>query len=290
MNKLQAYIKKHGVSALFQTIDRKIGLGFLERLLFTNWLNPFLTIYLNFRSFPLRQAWKLPIFVYGQPRFLGLCGTMKIEGVVSMGMIAFNKLRIGAPSNMAVQSEICNYGEIIFHGKGEIGTGNKIFVSTRGILDIGKNFKITDMCNIGCFKKIIIGEQSRITHRCQVFDSNYHYVANFAKMVVPPYITPVTIGKGCWICNSSTIMGGTVLPNFTIVGSNSLVNKNFSDLPRDSMIGGIPAKYIASGFRKVENSKVISDVANFYDINEVEVFTIPTDATKEEYSFVDKFM
>lgn len=290
MNKIQAFIKKHGVRALFQMIDRKIGFGFLERMIFTNWFNPFLTIYLNFRSFPFSQAWKLPIFVYGRPRLLGLCGTIRVEGKVSMGMISFNALKPGAPSNMGVQSEICNYGEIIFHGKGHIGTGNRIVVGVNGVLDIGQNFKITDMCNIGCFKKIFIDEQSWIVHRCQVFDSNYHYVANFTKMVVPPYIKSVTIGKGCWICNSSTIMGGVVLPDFTIVGSNSLVNKDFSDLPKGSMIGGIPAKYIASGFRKVENFEMIKNINEFYRNNPLSVYKLDDTETPEYTSKVTKFI
>ena len=46
------------------------------------------------------------------------------------------------------------------------------------------------------------------------------------------------------------------MPDFTIVASNSLVGKDYSDIPESSMIGGIPAKLIATGFRKVENSKI----------------------------------
>lgn len=270
-------------------IDRKIGFAAMERLFATNWLNPIATIYLNLRSFPFKQAIRMPVWVYGCPRFYELSGRMIVDGKVTSGMIRFNQAKPGAPSNMSVKSEILNKGLIIFHGVGLIGTGNKIVVGPKGTLEIGKNFKITDMCNIGCFKRITIGEGSWIVHRCQVFDSNYHYVANFAKGTVPDYSKPIKIGKGCWICNSSTITGNAIIPDYTIVASNSLVNKDMTDVPESSMIGGIPAKLIATGFRKIENCKIENEISRFYAENPNGIYKIPTDATKEEYSFVDKY-
>ena len=282
-------IKGLTLKELIHRIDLKMGFSALEKLFATNWLNPFATIYLNLRSFPFKQAIRMPVWVYGRPRFYELSGRMIVDGKVSSGMVRFNQVKPGAPSNMSVKSEILNKGLIIFHGVGLIGTGNKIVVGPKGTLDIGKNFKITDMCNIGCFRSVFIGEQSRIVHRCQIFDSNYHYVANFAKGTVPDYSKPIRIGKGCWICNSSTITGNAVLPDYTIVASNSLVNKDMSDIPESSMVGGAPAKFIATGLRKIENSKIENEIALFYNENPNGIFNIPADATKEEYSFVDKY-
>ena len=282
-------IKELTFKEFFYRIDLKIGFAALERLFSANWFNPFATIYLNLRSFPLAQAIKMPVWVYGCPRFYELSGRMIVDGKVSSGMIRFNQVKPGAPSNMSVKSEILNKGLIIFHGVGLIGTGNKIVVGSKGTLDIGKNFKITDMCNIGCIRSVFIGEQSRIVHRCQIFDSNYHYVANFAKGTVPDYSKPIRIGKGCWICNSSTITGNAVLPDYTIVASNSLVNKDMSDIPESSMIGGTPAKLIVTGFRKIENSKIENEIIKFYNKEPGGMFKIPAEATMEEYSFVDKY-
>lgn len=281
--------KDLALKELIHRVDLKMGFSALERLFATNWLNPFATIYLNLRSFPFKQAIRMPVWVYGCPRFYELSGRMIIDGKVSSGMVRFNQVKPGAPSNMSIKSEIFNKGLIIFHGIGFIGTGNKIVVGPKGVLDIGKNFKITDMCNIGCFRSVFIGEQSWIVHRCQIFDSNYHYVANFAKGTVPDCSKPIRIGRGCWICNSSTITGNAVLPDYTIVASNSLVNKDMSDIPVSSMIGGTPAKLIATGFRKIENSKIENEVAKFHKENSNGIFKIPAEATMEEYSFVDKF-
>ena len=289
IEKIKRIFRKHSFGELLSLFDDRYGFALLERLLYSHWFNPFATLWLNFRSFPIKQAIKLPIWCYGHPRFYGLSGKMLVEGKVWPGMIRFNIVKYGAPSNMSVQSEIYNQGTIIFRGVGLIGTGNKIRVAHGAVLDIGKNFKITDMCNVGCFRKIFIGEQSRIVHRCQVFDSNYHFVANFEHRIVPKSIRPIHIGKGCWICNNSTITGGAVLPNYTIVASNSLVGKSFSDIPESSMIGGIPAKFIATGFRKIENSRIENEVSLFYHTSPDSVFSIPKDAMPDEYSFVDKY-
>lgn len=285
MQKIIQRLRKHSFSKIVKILDYKYGLGKLEQLIACNWLNPLATLYLNLRSFPFKQAFRFPIFVYGRPKFYCLSGTMKIEGKISTGMIQFNKTLPGAPSNMSVQSEILNKGEIQFNGKGIIGTGTKIFTTLDAILTIGNNFKIADFCNIGCFTRITIGEQCRIAHRCQILDSNYHYIANFNKKIVPRYSHPITLGKGCWICNSSTITGGVILPNFTIVGSNSLVNKDFSTSPESSIIAGTPAKFIATNFRKVENKDIILEIEKFFRENkECEYYPISNHYSMDDYS------
>jgi acetyltransferase-like isoleucine patch superfamily enzyme len=285
IRKIRTYIKKNGFRTLWIIIDTRYGIGRLESLLCSNWFNPFATFWLNFRSFPLKQAFRFPVFVYGMPRLICLSGGMVIIGEIHCGMIALNKTRHGAPSNMSLKSEIFNAGQIIFHGRGEIGTGNKIVVAQHAKMEIGAYFKIADMCNIGCFSSISIGAQSRIAHRCQIFDSNYHYVANFARGVVPRYTRPMVIGKGCWVCNTTTINGGTVLPDFTIVASNSLVSKDYSNIPIGSMIGGTPAKLIASGFRRVENELIEKRIMQYLNEHPTEEnYPISAKDMADEYS------
>ena len=165
INKLKKALQRYTLRECIRWFDMKYGLGALELLLASNWLNPFGTLYLNLRSLPFMQAIKMPIFVYGRPRFYCLSGKMLIKGKVIPGMIHFNQTKPGSPSNMGVQSEINNRGTILFHGKGLIGTGNRIYVSFGTTLSLGNLFKITDMCNIGCTSGIVIGEQSWVVHR-----------------------------------------------------------------------------------------------------------------------------
>lgn len=279
-------IKKKNFKEILRKIDNKYGMGWLEMHIASNWYNPFATIWLNFRCLSLTQAWRLPISVYGHPRFYNLSGSIHIAGKVTTGMITFNQTRAGSPSLMNQQSEIMNQGLIIFHGKGVIGTGNKIRIAPNATLEIGANFKITDFVNIGCYSRITIGELSRIVHRCQVLDSNYHYVANYNKRIVPKWTKPINIGKGCWICNSTTITGGAIIPDFTIVASNSLVSKDFSNIENNSMIGGIPAKLIATGFRRIENRECEQEIQRYYAQYPNGMFSIPEDMTMDKCSLI----
>ena len=274
-------IKSHSIGSIISWIDMKYGFGLIESLIFTNWFNPLYTLYFNLRSFPLKQAFVFPVFIYGRPRLQCLSGTIYIKGKVRPGMIDINRVKIGAPSNMGGQTEICNKGTIIFHGTGFIGTGNKIYVERGSVLDVGHHFKITDMCNIGCFCGIKLGNYCRVTHRCQVLDSNYHYVANFNKGIIPDYKKEIILGDNVWVCNTTTIQGGAIIPNHIIIASNSLVNKDFSVLDEFSMIGGSPAKFISSGLKRVENINMSKDICEFYKNNN-EMYKISQDINYDE--------
>lgn len=276
-------LKSYPFKELKKRFDNKYGIGKLEIIIASNWFNPLATLYLNLRSLPLSQAWKIPIFVYGRPRFYNLSGRIVIEGKIKTGMITFNRTHPGAPSVMSVQSEVMNQGTIIFHGAGTIGTGNKVRVSESAILEIGCQFKITDMVNIGCYSKIIIGSHARITHRCQILDSNYHYVANLNNRTIPKCTEPIVIGERCWICNSTTIARGTILPDSTIVASNSLVNRDFTEVPQKSIIGGIPAKHLATGYLRVYNPQAISAITEYYDNNTDGMYIYPEDVEPDSF-------
>lgn len=227
-----------------------------EQIPYVNWFNPLITIYLNFRSFPLCQAWKFPVFVYGWPRLFSLYGTMECVGKCWPGMIVLNQTNCGMPNNPGTSTAIDNWGKIIFHGKCQIFTSNKINVGLKATLELGEGTKIMCMCNITAYTSVRIGAQSWIVHRCQVMDSNFHFVANFRNKIIPRYSRPIEIGSYCWICNSTTVSAGAKIPNKTIVASNSLVNKDMQNIPEESIIGGIPAKLISTGFRKVESKKL----------------------------------
>lgn len=247
----------------------------VESILFKNWFNPLMTIYVNFRSLPLRQAFKLPVFIYGWPQILSLYGKMECHGTCKTGMIKINRTIDGAPSNPGPNTAINNWGTIVFHGACLIHTANKINVAKGATLDLGTNTKIMHYCNITAHNQIVIGSNTRITHRCQILDSNFHFIVDFNKQIIRRYSKPIYIGKSCWICNTSSVTAGAKIPNCTIVASNSLVNKDFSNIPEESIIGGIPAKYIASGYRRVNNPKLEIEVWKYFldhpDINEYHI-------------------
>ncbi len=258
----------------------------VEQFFAVRWINPFATLWLNFRCLPFKQALRLPVWVYGRPTFINLSGSIRFEGEVRPGLVKFNSSHPAAPSYQGCQSEFAILGEIVFHGYGQIDTGVKIYVGRGAKLDLGRGFKICDMVNIGCHKLIEVGEMSWIVHRCQVMDTNYHFVADINKGVIPTTKRPIRIGRNCWICNSSTLMGGTVLPDFTIVGSNSLVSKDMSELPPYSLIAGNPARLIKTGLRKVEDIEYTLKLYRHYAESErkfVMLSDLPEEIFLKEY-------
>lgn len=266
---------------LKKKINRALEL--CEKFFSQNWLNPFATLYLNLRCLPLSQALRFPVWVFGRPRLMNLSGEIEIAGEPRCGMVWFNHVIIGSPSNMGAQSEINIGGKIIFHGKARIRTGCRIVVDSDAVLEIGNGLILGDYINIGCATSIKIGNYARIAHRTQIFDTNYHYVANLNKRIVPPFSRPIVIGDHCWICNSATISAGAVIPDNTIVSSNSLVNKDFSTIPPYSMIGGCPAKVIASGFRLVNKASKEREITRYYISHPDTIMELPDSFEETEW-------
>lgn len=261
---LAEFLKKIKNPINRKKLDNLYGIGRLEKRLFTNWFNPFATIYCNFRSFPFNQAIRLPMWIYGRPRFYSLSGNMVITGVIKSGVIRFNQVKYGAPCNMSTNSEIYNLGTIIFKGKCEIGTGNKFVLSYGQVLTLGNNCVIMDRCSIAVHDGIKIGDNSTIAHNCQIMDTNFHFIADLNTNTISPRTKSISIGSGCWICNSSSVMPGACLPDYAIVGSNSLVNKDFSNFKNGCIIAGCPAKLIKENFVRVFNSDVEHDIWRYY--------------------------
>ena len=249
---------------------------YVVRNLWIHWFNPVYTVYFNWVFFPLKQAIRFPVFVYGCPKLFTQMGRMECVGKCYSGMIRLNVTIPGGPQYAAGNTQLNIWGRVIFRGKCEIGSGNKINVGRKGILDLGDGTKITTFCNVTAYSEIRIGAQSRIVHRCQVFDTNFHYIADFAHGIVRRWAHPIIIGSYCWICNSSTITGGARIPDKTIVASNSLVNKDMSQVPEESIIGGVPAKLLSSGYRKIENKRFEMEVSHFFETHpNVDLYKIP---------------
>lgn len=235
----------------------------IEYLIGCNWFSPLLTLYFNFRLFPISQALRLPVYVYGKAKFLSLHGQCRIEGKVVSGMIRINNSSL-APGNSSIPAEFVIDGSIVFNGCGRIAPGCKFMVFKSGFLKVGDEFKFQENCNIAVFGDVKIGNFVRITHECQLMDSSFHYMVHLESQRVNKLFKPIVIGNYNWIGNRTTIMGGTMTNDFTIVTSNSLLNKDYSLLPSDSIIGGVPAKFINSGFRRIENEDLDKHLNEFF--------------------------
>jgi len=204
--------------------------------------NFFKTLYLNLKMLPFKEAIRLPIWIYGKMTLRSLKGKIIIDSSIYPGMI-----RVGRKdwyvTTHASQSTWTINGILKFKGKLNIYHGNYILISKNGYLELGTNGTIigTD-CKIMCFEKIVIGNDVRIPWECQIIDTSFHYVKQIDSEKIPSSLTkPINIGNNCWIGNRTTISKGTYLPDYSIVASNSLVNKDFRDIDECYMFAGSPA-------------------------------------------------
>ncbi len=253
---VKEYYRNHSLKLILSRIDKYYGLGRLEEIISSRWFNPFTTLWLNFRLLPLSQSWKLPVWAFGRPRLRNLSGRIEIApGVkVKSGMLRFNMGRIGCPDPTGGNSELYLCGRMKLHGKCVICTSCAISVMQDGVLSLGKGTLICESVNIGCISSVTIGDDTWVVHRSQVFDTNYHSMTDLASGDHIGHVKPVSIGRGCWICNSSTIGPGSVLPDYTTVASHSLTSRDYSsEIPTHSIIGGIPARLIRTGQYRRDN-------------------------------------
>lgn len=203
-----------------------------------------------YKHLPFDQSRYVPIRFYRDAK-----GIVKNGGnIILADWTSSTRVLVGQPTNdFEIGGEktvlSVNQGQLIIKGGQSIRKGTHIDV--RGQLILGKNGVLGPRCIIRAHNSIILGDYFRVAHETQLFDSNFHFLEKVEASGFYPCARPIKIGDYCWIGNRSTISPGTVLPNYTIVTSNSVVNKDLSSLPAYPTIGGIPAKYIRAGWVRV---------------------------------------
>ncbi|MDQ2919193.1 MAG: acyltransferase [Verrucomicrobiota bacterium] len=103
--------------------------------------------------------------------------------------------------------------------------------------------------------ELIIGAHSAITHRHLIDCTNsitigrFTTFAGFQSQMLTHTIDleknrqsslPIKIGDYCFVGTNSVLLGGSVVPDFCVVGAKSLVNKAFTETHQ--LYGGVPAK------------------------------------------------
>jgi len=212
----------------------------------------FYTIYFNYKYLPKHQAKKMPIIFYK-----GAYATISEGGKIILSdeaVTAGKKIHIGMHTlDFEYQCEKTHLN--IYSGtlqlKGSFSMRRGCIMDIRGNMECGDDVLFGPRCRVRVHNKASFGNYVRIAHETQVFDSNFHFSEKVDQPGYYPISKPITIGSYCWLGNRSTISPGVVLPDYTTVASNSLVNKDFSFLQKYSTIGGIPAKLLREGYARV---------------------------------------
>lgn len=133
-------------------------------------------------------------------------------------------------------------GEIIFYGKAVIGHGSKISVGKNGILEIGNNFNVTAETSIVCHKYIKFGDNNLISWENLVMDTDFHKIKKLNGDNFVNDLKNIDIGNNVWIGCRNTILKGSRIMDNSVIGANSLVNKEFKK--ENVLIAGNPAKIL----------------------------------------------
>lgn len=235
------------------------------------------TLIFNYSCLPKRQATKIPILIYGNPKFAGLNGNIEIVGEVKFGMIKWG-WDIGYRTTGNGIIRIDGILKLKNCKEGFIHKGVDLNLDKKAILELGNNFWFGENVMIFCIHRIVMGDNVRITYQSQVLDTDFHYTINLKNKSIKPRFEKIEIGSNIWIGNRCTIKKGSVIPDNTIIAASySVLCKNYSEIPPYSILGGCPAKVIASGIARTYGKDTLSEIEKldlrFLDGNDKKYFS-----------------
>lgn len=205
-------------------------------------INWYETLKINLKVFDINDAFRLPIVVYHGYR-IKLSGKIVMNTIPRFGTIVFGmpyeifKVKKGS-------GEANILGTLIVNGKIQFGLDTKLFIKKEGIVELGHINSFASRTEIICFKSIIIKDWVQFGNDCLITDSNFHHIKDTLTQSILPMNKDILIGSYNYIGARTTIKGNTQTPHNCLVGTNSLLNKNYLLLGENILIGGIPAKKI----------------------------------------------
>ena len=230
-----------------------------------NWTR---TFYINFRTQSFSKALKLPIIVYGSLKIFTLKGNIKILGPVCFGIIQIGKNM----DHMPISSQLVKLridGDLIIHGHTIINPGAVLEVLRGSRMILGKYCMILSGVFLKSEVLVEIGKNTRITSGCFIMDTNMHSLRNTQTGEITKRNKAIFIGENCWIGMNSTILKGTKLPNGSIVGRNSFLNKDYIDVfPENSILADNPLKVISTNIQRIWSLDEEIEIRQYFENNQ----------------------
>lgn len=235
-------------------------------LVHVNWIK---TIYVNLRTLPFLEAVHLPVLVYYGYKFDSLKGRVILKCKPCFGL-----LKIGCDFDKTVYSNIRGRitldGYIYVYGYVLISKG--VTMEVIGQLHLHRNIMIGSGCFIKSLVLIEIGNNTRFTYSCTLFDCNMHYIKNIESGEIKNNRGPIRVGNNCWINSGSVIMKGGVVPDYTITAKNTFIGKDYSEFGTNLFLVGSPAKPTRSKVQRILSVSEQSRLNNLFK-NEAESIT-----------------
>lgn len=151
-------------------------------------------------------------------------------------------------------------GRIEVGGLTMIGGGALIAVGDGAVVKFGEGCFMNNRTKLFCENCIEFEDYVRFSWECQIFDSNFHYTSHDG--VIKPKLGEIHLGKRTWVGNRVTVQKNTHLPPYSIVASNSVINKDYSANEEGGMYAGTPAKLLSTKNKRIigEDKELLIDL------------------------------
>lgn len=214
-----------------------------QRILFYYSINWIKTLYFNYRKFPYNIAKKLPVYFYGRVRFSSLTGRIIIDAPLKAGMIGFGQ-RYEFISQSKGTAEIYLDGTMVVKGHVQFGKDYFIYIGKDAYCEFGHLASLGRDGKIICKNNIKLGNYARLGYESQISDTNYHQMIDKNSGEKFPMTSPIQLGNYNYIGNRVSIMPKTKTPDYCTIASNSLCNKDYTELGENILMAGIPTRLI----------------------------------------------
>lgn len=199
------------------------------------------SIRFNLKYLPFKDAIRLPFLISNNVFCLETNGNIKIEAQIKPGMIKIGFGKVGIFDMNRSRSIWQVSGNVIFKGNAEIGHGTKISVNEGGLLELGRNVKVTAETEIVVQKSIKIGDNVLISWNCLIMDTDFHKIYDQdGKIINSP--KPIIIGNKVWIGCRTVILKGSKIADGSVIGTNSFLSKDISN--QSGIFAGNPIRFI----------------------------------------------
>lgn len=172
----------------------------------------------------LKQAFDLPVLLRYNVKLIHVSGKLKGCGRLSMG---FNTTDIYDEKHQ--RSILSVAGTIEIDGAVSMGAGSRLYVGKNATLHFNGNISNSADVTIVCEEKIYIGNNTVISWKTLIMDTDYHYVYDIEENRTRLKQKPIVIGESAWLCAGSMVLKGAVLPNGCILSAGSVLNGQYDE-------------------------------------------------------------
>lgn len=226
------------------------------------------TLRANFGLLPRKQALKFPIIVFrGSTLRIGKNARVIFDcapktGLLWIGAFDFNWIPRGARNFISLD------GTIHVSGKVRFSYHTHMIIGKDALLTLGGENYINHDTRLLVHQNVELCFGARVGWNVQICDTAFHYVRIGSD--VSRKTKPVKIGRESWVSSFCNIGRGAYLPDYSVLATCSLLNKDYSTVGTNLLIAGIPAKIVKTGVRRVMESvepELCGRIDSYFDKN-----------------------